>query len=85
MNSLDRIIKRERKRRYKKLKKLFKARDMASKYIDRVITISLLDGSISRDAVECNFTGVLAKMIIDTHRKIVGIRPPAPPSQNIIQ
>jgi hypothetical protein len=81
MNSLDRIVNRERKRRYKRLKKLFKARDMASKYIDRVITVSLLDKNLSRDMVDCNYTGVLAKIILDTHRKIVGIRPPAPPSQ----
>lgn len=40
MNGLDRMIKRERNKRVRYLKKLFKSRDMASKYIKRVVRIS---------------------------------------------
>jgi hypothetical protein len=78
------MMKRERKRRYKRLKKLFRARDMASKYINRVIRVSLLDRGLPRDIDLETTTGVLAKHIIDTHRKILGlrIRPPKPPSQS---
>lgn len=85
MSSLDRIIKKERKLRYRKLKKLFKARDMASKHIDRTMKISLLDKALDTNTVNSHFTGNLAKMIIDTHKRILGItiRPPKPPSQRI--
>jgi hypothetical protein len=84
MNSLDRIMKKERKRRYKRLKKLFKARDMASKYINRIIRVSLLDKSLPRDIDLETTTGVLAKHIVDTHKRILGltIRPPKPPKQD---
>lgn len=75
-------MKRERKQRYKRLKKLFKARDMASKYIDMRISISLLDSSVSDIIIDQYFTSDLAKRIVDTHMKILGlntIRAPKPP------
>ncbi|MBO0961453.1 hypothetical protein J1P26_17240 [Neobacillus sp. MM2021_6] len=84
MNALDRLIKAERKRRYKRLKKIRKARDMASKYTKRNITISKLDKFFNSDHVDCQFTGCLAKDIVDYENRILGLRlrPPMPKSKN---
>jgi hypothetical protein len=78
MNYLDRYVKRERKRRYKRLRKLFKARDAASKYIDIKVKVSLLDKNLSRDIVDGHFTSDLAKLILHNYRKILGIYPKPP-------
>lgn len=83
MNSLDKIVRREKRIRYKRLKKLFKARDMASEYLNINITVSKLDKYFKSDEHQYHSTGRLAKIIIDDHKKILGItkRPPKPVSQ----
>ena len=57
---------------------------MASKYTKRNITISKLDKFYNRDEVDCQFTGCLAKNIVDYENRILGLRlrPPKPKSQN---
>lgn len=83
MSGLDRIIKAERKRKYKRLKKLRKARDMASKYSKHKLLLSKVFKLVKRDNIdECLFTSDLAKYILDRQLFIVGVRPPKPPSQN---
>lgn len=78
MNSLDKIVKRERRRRLKKLKRLFVARDMASKYTGNSIKVSLLDKHISEEEVSYHTIGSLAKWVLDNSRRI-SRRPPRPP------
>src|SRR6185312_14234454 len=80
LNALDRIIKRERKLRYKRLTKLFIARGMASKHLKLTIKISDLDKHFRKDEHNHFFVGDLAKYIVDNYKKILNIypRPPRP-------
>lgn len=82
MNSLDRIIKRQRKHRYKRLRKLFKARDMASKYVNKVVAISKVDDYFDLYEEEFHTTGMLAKEIVDKNERILrnATRPSKPPA-----
>ena len=84
MNRLDKRIKRVRTQRYKLLKKLFKARDMASGYLDKPIRISqLINNSLILNEVDYAFTGDLAYFIVKKENLIRGIRPPKPPSRPV--
>lgn len=80
MSSLDRLMKKRRRKRYKRLKKLFKARDMASKYTKKPIPVIKLDKYFNIWDIETNFTGDIASRIVDEQRRILGdiIRPPKP-------
>lgn len=80
MNSLDRMIKKERQRKSKHLKKLFKARDMASKYIDGIMPVSEVEKWFSEFEVSTQFTSTIAKTIVDNHKR--WLRPPPPPPRN---
>jgi hypothetical protein len=83
MNSLDKIIKRERKRRYKRLRKLRRARDMSVGYRKEIITLSKVDKYVGYGQHEEVTTGTLANIILKYKDTILGarIRPPKPPSQ----
>ena len=80
MNGLDRIIKAERNRRYKRLKKIRRARDKASKYIKKNVTTSMIDNFFDVQDVEWHTTNSLGKAIIECQNRILGIRirPPKP-------
>lgn len=79
MNGLDRIIKKQRKARYKRLRKLFKARDMASKYVKPLLTVKRLDEHLGNNIHDYYFTADLAKKIVDNIHYIVGFRASRPP------
>lgn len=87
MDALERIIRSERKQKYKYLKKLIKARDMASKHINSNIRLSQLNTFVSECSIDVDgyFTGNLAKLIVDHQKRIVNgkLRPPPPPSQSV--
>ncbi|MEK1828930.1 hypothetical protein AAAC51_07225 [Priestia megaterium] len=81
MTALDKIIKRNRKARYKRLKKLFKARDMVSKYAKKVIKVSEVDDFLDAYEHELYTTGMLAKQILDySQSTLTLIRRPSKPS-----
>lgn len=80
MNKLERVIKRERRQKYKRLRKLRKARDMASKYTDNKLLLSNVYKFIRFDNVdEYLFTSDLAKHMLDMESWIIGKYPPRPP------
>jgi len=72
-------MKVERKRKYKKLRQLFKARDMARKYLKCTIPVSKLDEFFSQEEVNCRTVSWLAKDIVDYKNKILGLAKPMPP------
>jgi len=78
---LDRLIIRERNNKCKRLKRLRKARDVASKYVKYKLPLSKVYGKyrfVRND--ERMFLPSLVKDIVDCHRSILGLdRPPAPP------
>lgn len=87
LSPLDKVLikerKNERKTRYKYIKKLFKARDMAAKYTTGAITISKLDNFYNVvDLVGVNNVN-LAKLIIRNEERILGnekmLQAPKPP------
>lgn len=83
MSRFDRYMKRKRKRKYKRLRKLRKARDMASKYTKNKILLSRVFNYVKYDETDNRlFTSGLAKYIFENQNSIIGIRPPKPPSQN---
>lgn len=87
LSPLDKVLikerKNERKTRYKYIKRLFKARDMATKYTEEAITISKIDNFYN----SIDLAGVsnvnLAKLIIRNEKRILGnekmIQAPRPP------
>lgn len=83
MNGLDRIIKRERKSRYKRLIKLRRARDMSKKHRKSVLKLSVIDSKIGCFAHKEFFLSDLAKLILDSEKYFEGIRTrvPKPVSQ----
>lgn len=79
MNSLDRMIKSERKQKYKRLRKLRQARDMASKHAKHKLLLSKVFKFVKRDNVdECLFKSNLAKHILDNQFRIT-LQAPRPP------
>lgn len=85
MNRLDKMMKKERKTRYKRLKKMFRARDMARKYTNRRMPISKLDDYFNKYEHERYFTSDLARRIIREENRIMGVRPKLPKTQNVKQ
>lgn len=86
VSAFDRIIKRERKAKYKRLRKLRKARDNASKYIGRKLLLSdvfkYYKFHYGKD--ENLFLSNLSKDIFDNYKSILGEdRPPKPPSMRV--
>lgn len=80
LNRLDRTVADERRRKYKRLTKLRKARDMASKHSKHKLLLSDVFNLVRFDkADEYMFTGDLAKYILDRQLLVAGIRPPSPP------
>lgn len=65
INGLDRIIIRERRRRYKRLIKLRKARDMSKKYRKTVIKLTTVDKGVGMNEHEIKPISHLAKKILD--------------------
>lgn len=65
MKSLDRAIQRDRNKRYRTIKKLFKARDAASKYTKNKMPISFLLRMIGEQSVRHMTTTAVAKTIVD--------------------
>ena len=72
------MIKRERKRKYKAIKKAFKARDAASKYIDKTARVSVIMDRLSVSKIKQLSTKDLARMLIDAS----WFKPDPPPPQN---
>jgi hypothetical protein len=86
MKSLERMIKRERNARYRYLKKLFKARDAASKYINRNVAVSALERFLNRSpdsswATSRSRAKTIAKEIIDRKGDLSPRKPFKPPTQ----
>lgn len=88
MKSLDKEIerrcKRERKARYKYFKKLFKARDAASKHVKPIVKVSTLkkflkDPPRSSYAEEISGAKMIALEIVKRKGDLLPIRPPKPP------
>lgn len=80
--ALDRLIKRERNAKCKRLKRLRRARDTASKHTKSKLLLSKVFKyyKYNRDD-ERKFLSDLVKDIFDNHRNITGeSRPPKPPS-----
>lgn len=80
LNGLDKIMKVERKQRYKDLRKLRKARDMATKYVNKKILLSTLDTIHWHMELDYHFTSSLAREIVRVKNSV---RPPAPPSRQV--
>lgn len=81
MNKLDRMIRKERKEKYKYYKKIFKARDMASKYLKEPVKVSQVHEYFGVHEISIMYVVTLAKSIVETGCKRV--RPPAPPAQGV--
>lgn len=81
MNKLDKMIKRERKAKYKRLKRLRVARDMASKHIKQKMLVSKVVKYYSRfNTYEYTILHLLAKDIFDNKDSILSNnRPPVAP------
>lgn len=74
MNKLERMIKQERNYEYKRIRKLFQARDMASPYIKENIKMSqIMNHFKHRDITWMTTTGV-AKVILDEKRFLISTR-----------
>lgn len=82
---LDRLIIRERNNEYKRLKRLRKARDVASKYVNHTLPLSkVYDRYRFTRQDERMFLATLVKDIVDCHKSILGLdRPPKPPSRPV--
>ncbi|MGE6370629.1 hypothetical protein ACQKDB_15995 [Planococcus kocurii] len=80
MKSLDRAIKRDRNKRCRTIKKLFKARDAASKYIKTDMPISFLLRMVGHQSAGYMTTAAIAKLIVDNGDLWLN-KPPAPPKQ----
>lgn len=70
MNKQERIIKKDRRRQYKRLKKLFSARDAASKYFNDPLKISTLDRSSVTQHMEFLSISQLAALIVRNRQNI---------------
>lgn len=87
MKSLGRMIKRERNARYRYLKKLFKARDAASNYIERNVSVSSLEKFLKRSPDNGSWVNsisrakTIAKEIIDRKGNLSPRKPLKPPTQ----
>src|SRR5690606_19506411 len=64
-NALDRMITRERKAKYKYYKKLFKARDMASKHVKEAVTVNMVMWNFQEGFLKFAFAKTIAKEIVD--------------------
>lgn len=71
MNSFDRRIKKKRTKQYKYLKKLFKARDRASKYVHYIIKIKWLDEIWSNYEISSYTVNDLAEWIVKADEKVI--------------
>jgi hypothetical protein len=80
VNGLDKIIKGERKYRYKRLKKLRKARDMSKNYRKTILKLSTVNGWFREGEHEELFTNRLARAILSIYERELN-RPkiPKPP------
>ncbi|MBU5262029.1 hypothetical protein [Bacillus atrophaeus] len=75
MNGLDKLILKDRIKRYKRLKKLRKARDISKVYRRKVMKLSALDKHMKSLRIEdTHFKSHLAKYILDHESLILGIR-----------
>ncbi|HCG4535552.1 TPA: hypothetical protein NJY08_004397 [Salmonella enterica subsp. enterica serovar Typhi str. AG3] len=81
MNRLDKRIKRERKQAYKVAKKIFKARDIASKHLSKPLKVSRLVEYFSTYGNEelWSSTTDLAYFIVKKENLIRRTRPPIRP------
>ncbi|KAF2421609.1 hypothetical protein [Bacillus subtilis] len=75
MNGLDKLILKDRIKRYKRLKKLRKARDISKVYRRKVMKLSALEKHMKSLRIEdIHFKSHLAKYILDHESSIIGIR-----------
>lgn len=79
MKSIDKAIRKRRKKRYKMLKKLFTCRDATSKYIPGIMTIKQLDKYYASRDVEILPVETIVFHILDYHQAIKGITILPPP------
>lgn len=77
MNRVDRVMLKERKTRYKRLRKLFKARDMATKHISGTLRVTELKIDFTTSFIDSHFTSDLALEIIAYYQ--MKSRRPKPP------
>lgn len=78
MNKLDRMIRKERREKYKYYKKIFKARDMASKYLKEPVTVSQVHDYFGVNEISIMYVVTLAKSIVNT-----GCKRRRPPAQGV--
>jgi hypothetical protein len=74
------MIRKERKTKYKYYKKIFKARDMASKYLKEPVTVKQVEKFFGASEINVLFTATLAMSIVNTGCKRPE-RPAPPPAQ----
>jgi hypothetical protein len=81
MNGLDKMIKRERKFKYKRLKKLRKARDMSKHHRDGILKLSRVNSWFNSTEHQEYFPVNLARIILQKYDNEKNRpRPPKPPS-----
>jgi hypothetical protein len=78
MNGLDKIIKKERKQRCRKLKRLRKARDMSKHHREDVLKLSKVEKLLSNYEYFFSDLSNLARFILTVHNR--DINRPKPPT-----
>lgn len=80
MNKFDKYMIKERKKRYKMIKKLHKCRDMASKYNKQFIPLSKVVKYFGNDIWDYSYyTEIdIANEIVEKENMILGILPKLP-------
>ncbi|MGG1453444.1 hypothetical protein ABE325_21280 [Bacillus licheniformis] len=75
MNSVDKFFLKKRINRYKKLRKLRRARDMSKKHRKKVMTLSFVAKfTESRSESECLFLSDLAAYILEHELQILRLK-----------
>lgn len=81
MKALDRALKKDRQRKYKYYRKLFQARDGASRYVDVSMKVKHIEHTLRYEFLKCADAVAIAKRLIDIKGDLINDRPPPPPLQ----